>query len=180
MGKLRDRYAKALMELSEEKGTLEGDLELASGIREALAEPEIVEYLTNPSIPAAAKKLIFKNAFQGMEGSHFMGFLELMVDKNRESIIHPVLDEYIDRVNERLGRIEARIVSARVLSEDKIESITRILRKKTRRQIEVLTKTDPDIIGGFYVLVDGQIFDGTVRTEINTIRQRLKRGDYKW
>jgi F-type H+-transporting ATPase subunit delta len=42
--------------------------------------------------------------------------------------------------------------------------------------VEVKASVDPDVIGGFYVLVDGHIFDGTVRTHLNNMKARLKRG----
>jgi F-type H+-transporting ATPase subunit delta len=43
-------------------------------------------------------------------------------------------------------------------------------------EIKIKTKVDPDVIGGFYILADGRIFDCTVRSELNKMRERLKRG----
>ena len=51
-----------------------------------------------------------------------------------------------------------------------------ILSGQTDMEIMIKTKVDPDVIGGFYILADGRIFDSTVRTELNRMRERLKRG----
>lgn len=173
MATLRDRYANALLELSEEKGTLEKDLELAALIRDALNNSDVQAFLIHPHVPDSAKQQLFHNAFSGKLTKHLMGFLYLMVRKNRESLIVPILTEYIDRTNRRLGRIEAKVVSAKSLTEKQIEAIRTLLIKKIHMQVDVKATVDPDVIGGFYVLVDGHIFDRTVRADLNNMKERL-------
>ena len=179
MAKLRERYANALLELSEESGTLEEDLEQAVLVRDTLESAEVQAFLVHPHVPDSAKHRLFHSAFSDKLSKHLMGFLYLMVRKNRESLIVPALTEYIDRANRHLGKIEAKVVSAKPLTEKQIESIRIILSKKTHMHVEVKATVDPDVIGGFYILVDGRIFDRTVRSDLNIIRERLKRGSYE-
>lgn len=176
MAKLKDRYANALLEISEEKGSLERDLEQAILLRDVLSSPDVQAFLVHPHISDSAKHQLFQNAFTDELAKHLMGFLYLMVRKDRESMILPSLSEYIARINRSLGRIEARIVSAKELTEKQIEAIRSILARQIHMEVEVTTKVDPDVIGGFYILVDGRIFDGTIRSELNKMRERLKRG----
>lgn len=176
MAKLKDRYADALLEISEENGTLERDLEQAVLVRDTIKSADVQAFLVDPHIPDTAKRQLFHKAFSEKLPWHLMGFLYLMVRNNRESLIVPVLAEYIDRINRRFGRIEAKVVSAKALTEKQIETIRIALSKKTHMQVEVKATVDPDVIGGFYVLIDGHIFDGTVRSELNTMRERLERG----
>lgn len=176
MAKLKDRYTNALLELSEENGTLEEDLQQAILVRDTLKSVDVHGFLLHPHIPDAAKQQFFHNTFSEKLSKHLMGFLNLMVRKNRESLIVPALTEYIDRANRCLGKIEAKVVSAKALTEKQLESIRTILSKKTGMQVELKAKVDPDVIGGFYILVDGRIFDRTVRSDLNMMRDRLKRG----
>ncbi|NLL89022.1 MAG: ATP synthase F1 subunit delta [Firmicutes bacterium] len=88
----------------------------------------------------------------------------------------PVLTEYIGRLNRRLGKIEARVVSAKPLTDQQVDRIRNVLAKKTSLQVEIYASVDPELIGGFYVLIDGNIFDGTVRTELEKMKESLKRG----
>lgn len=178
MAKLRDRYANALLELSAESGSLKTDLEQAILVRDTLKSADLQGFLVNPDVPDAAKQQFFHNAFSEKISKQLMGFLDLMVRKNRASLIVPALTEYIDRVNRRLGRIEARVVSAKALTEKQIEAIRTVLSQKINVQVEVKSSVDPELIGGFYLLVGGRIFDRTVRSGLNMMRERLKRGGY--
>lgn len=179
MAKLKDRYVNALLELSEESGTLEEDLEQVALVRDMLSNAEPQEFLLHPQVPDSAKHELFRNAFSERISKHLMRFLYLMIRKNRVALIVPVLTDYIDCINRRLGKVEARVVSAKKLTEKQIESIRILLSKKTDMQIKMKTIIDPDVIGGFYILVEGRIFDGTVRSELNIMKERLKRGGYE-
>jgi F-type H+-transporting ATPase subunit delta len=176
MAKLRDRYANALLEISEERGTLEKDLEQVIMVRDTLNSADVQSFLVHPHIPDSAKHQLFQKAFSDKLAKHIMGFLYLMVRKNRELLIVPALTEYIDSANRRFGKIEAKVVSAKPLTEEQTESIRMILSRQINMEIKIKTKVDPDVIGGFYILADGRIFDCTVRSELNKMRERLKRG----
>ena len=176
MANIGGRYANALLEISEEKGTLEKDLEQAVMVRDVLNCNEVQTFLSHPHIPDSAKYQLFQNAFSHELAGHVKGFLSYMVGKKREKLIIPALTEYIDSANRRSGRIEAKVVSARALTKEQIESIRRILARQTSLEIMIENKVDPDVIGGFYILMDGHIFDCTVRTELNRMKERLKRG----
>lgn len=179
MAKLKDRYANALLELSEERKTMDKDLDQALLVRDALKSTDVQAFLTHPHVPDSAKHDLFHKVFSDKLSNHLMGFLYLTVRKNRESLIVPTLTEYIEAANKRLGRIEAKVVSARPLTEKQIESIRAVISKKIQMKVEINATVDPDVIGGFYVLVDGHILDRTVRSDLNIMRERLKRGSYE-
>lgn len=84
------------------------------------------------------------------------------------------LTEYIDRGNSQLGNVEAKVVSAKELTEKQIESIRSILSKQFDMTVEIKVSVDPELIGGFYVLANGHIFDGTVKSDLNNMKRMLK------
>ena len=176
MAALKDRHANALLELSQENGTLEEDLELAVFVRDMLDDDEVQAFLLHPHIPDSAKEEFFNNAFSERLSQHLMGFLHYMVRKNQERLIVPVLTEFIQRANRCLGRIEAKAASAKPLNERQIEAIRAILARKIGMEVKIRAAVDPDVIGGFYILVGGRIFDRTVRSALNDMRQRLRLG----
>lgn len=179
MAKLTERYANALLELSEENNRLEDDLNQTILVRDLFKTEDSQAFLTHPNIADSAKRELFESAFAGKISKHLMGFLYLMVQKNRETLIVPALTEFINSANQRLGKIEARVVSAKPLNENQIKSIRTILTKQTNMQVQIKLEIDPDVIGGFYILVDGKIFDGTIRTKLNVMKESLKRGGYQ-
>lgn len=176
MAKLKERYASVLLEISLENSTLKRDLEQAIMIRDIIDDDDVKTFLVNPHISDLAKRQLFHKAFSEKINWHLMSFLYLMVRNNLESLIIAVLDEYITAIKRRLGMIEAKVVSAIELTDKQIESIHKVLSKKINMDVEIKAKVDPGIIGGFYIVVDGRIFDSTVRTELNNMKESLKRG----
>lgn len=179
MAKLKDRYAIALLELTNDDENLESYVGQSIMVRDALNNHETQAFLKHPYIPDSVKFDLFESAFQGKLDKHLMGFLQLLVKKNREELIISALTEYIERANRLLGRIEARFVSSKEVTVEEVESIRNILNKQLNMEVNVQTEVDPDVIGGFYLLVDGHIFDGTVRSKLNKMREELKRGGYQ-
>lgn len=179
MAKLSDRYANALVELTEENDSYEEYLEQAILLRNALDIDELQTFLLNPGIRNRDKQELFRSAFSESISEELLGFLYLMVRKSRERLIVPVLDKFINIINRRLGRIEGRLVTAEALTEKQIESIRVILSEKVDMEVDLKASVDPDVIGGFYIIIDGYIFDGTLRSELNDIRERLKRVSYE-
>lgn len=174
MAGLKRNYALKLLERSEEDDILEMDLEQASMLRDALGDSKIQVFITDPKVPIFDKHQLFTDFFSGKISDHLMKFLNHMLQKNQESLIIPVLTEYIDWGNRRLGRVEAKVTSAKELTEKQIESIRSILSKQFDMDVEVKVSVDPELIGGFYVLADGHIFDGTVKSDLNNMKRMLK------
>lgn len=179
MAGIKSRYATALLELSQEKGNLEQDLEQAILVRDALNNNDVQDFLVHPYIPDTQKYELFENAFSKDVSNDLMGLLHLMVQNNRESLIVPTFNEYIERANRSLNRTEAKVVSATPLAEEQIDAIRRLLAQRIDMQVNITATVDPDVIGGFYILVEGHIFDGTIRSKLNNMRERLKRGSFE-
>lgn len=176
MAKIKNQYATALFELSQEANTLEEDLNYAIWIRDSLNDNYIKLFLGKPGISKSVKIQLLQDAFADKVSKHIMGLLHLMIHKNREEYIVPTLATFIEIVDMYFGRIKARIVSAKPLSKAQIDTINSVLNKKTNMQVEIQTEIDPDVIGGFYILVDGKIFDNTVRTSLNNMKKNINKG----
>lgn len=175
MAKLRERYAQALFELSDENNHLEKHLNQALLVRDALKEEDVQDFLVHPHISKSKKKALFNDVFSQSIDPLLMDFLFLLIDKNRAALIVPSLSEYIKRVNRHFNKTEATVVSAKKLTEKQAEAIRTILMNKTNMDIVLREKVDPDVIGGFYILIDGFVFDRTVRSQLHTITEKLKR-----
>lgn len=174
MAALKDRYANALIELSQEASSLEEDLKGVSFLMNWLEDADAQGFIADPYIRDEEKYKLFEDAFSGKISNRLLGFLYLMVRKNRESLILSVLREYAGRLNRLLGKIEAKVVSAKTLTEGQLSSIRAVLSKQMGNQVEISASVDPNVIGGFYVLAEGRIFDGTVRSNLNLISANLK------
>ncbi len=175
MAQLEERYSKAMYELIREEGNLEGALHDAELFRNSLDDVTIRDYLEHPKVKDREKKVILYEAFKEQVEPIWFNFLDLIIDKNREAILTDVLDDFINRANRALGHVKARVVSAQTLSQERLAAIAEALTDKSELNIIFEVEVDPDLIGGFYILIDGQIFDSTIRNEINQLTEHLKR-----
>lgn len=179
MARIEKSYANALYELSAEKDSLEKDLERAVLIKKTLNSPDILPTLVSSKVSNPDKFKLLDEVIEEGTSEHLMNFLRMMVEKRREDLIVPVLTEYIELLNRGLSRIEAKVVSAKELTDSQKEAVRKLLSKKINRQFYISYSVDPDVLGGFYIMVGGRIFDCTVRTELLRLRERLKRGNFE-
>ena len=72
-------------------------------------------------------------------------------------------------------RVRATVTSAEPLSKADLERLGEVLGKMTRREVILDSKTDPSIIGGVVTQVGATLFDGSLRTQLERMREELKR-----
>ncbi len=103
-------------------------------------------------------------------------FIRLLMDKDRLLLIGDIGRAYSRLIDEHEGKMKARLVSAAPLSEGEITEIKKRLSATLKRDIILETSVDPSLIGGEVAYVGGLIFDGSIRTQLTTIRDNLKKG----
>lgn len=103
-------------------------------------------------------------------------FIRLLMDKERLSLIPDISRAYGRLLDEHEGKMKARLVSAAPLSDTETAEITKRLSTTLKRQIILETSVDPSLIGGAVAYVGGLVFDGSIRTQLSTIRDNLKKG----
>ncbi|HHU08260.1 MAG TPA: ATP synthase F1 subunit delta [Clostridiaceae bacterium] len=179
MAQIEEHYAQAFFEISTEKKTSQSDLEQALFVEQTLNTESALDFLLHPSIKEAEKLRFLENTYGETVSTHMMGLLSLMLRKHREEYIVPTLNKFIEMVNRHSGRIKARVVSAIPLRTEQIESIRTMLSKQMNAIVDIETEIDPDVIGGFYILAEGKIFDGTVRSQLNKMKNVFYKGSMK-
>ena len=176
MAQLKDRYASALFDLSLESGRLEKHMEQALLVQKALETEGFQEFLTHPHITNEEKQDFLQKLFADKISDDLMGFLYLALEKSREQTIAPAIASYIDMLSLHSGKVTASVVSAAALSQKQLLAISELLSQKLNKQVEIEAQVDPALIGGFYIHVEGRLIDRTVRTQLNNMKDRLKRG----
>ncbi|NLF35451.1 MAG: ATP synthase F1 subunit delta [Clostridiales bacterium] len=176
MAELKDRYAAALFEMSLESGALESHLAQAAFALETLGQEQLEEFLENPYISRVSKRELLERLFDPPLSSELMGFFHFAVEKGRGGLILPTLASYIELGEQRRGKAIAYVVSAAALRPEQADAIGALLSRKLGKRIEILTREDPALIGGFTIHVDGRLIDRTVRTHLRDLKESLRRG----
>ncbi len=173
------RYAKALMLIGKEDGQAEAYRKELAGISALLdRETELEQIISNPLYDVASRRRILETIVEKLNISMVTtSFLMLLFDKGRIGFIRNI-DEYYQRLADELkGIARAELVSATDLSAETVEKIRKSLSGITGKELVLDLKQDPDLIGGVVTRIGDLVVDGSVRTQLQNMKESLKRGE---
>ncbi len=170
-------YGEGLYELARDEHVLEqvhGEvLELSEILK---AEPRFLTLITSRAIEREARVRVVDETFGGRAHTFIVNFMKLLVEKERGDILPDALAYFHQRYNEDMGIVEARVTSAVPLTDNDLEALRQKLHDISKKQVHLLTKVDPSVIGGVRVEMDGRRYDNTIQNKLGRLRQSLTRG----
>ena len=100
-------------------------------------------------------------------------FLELLASKNRVSLIQKIHQEF---VNVRLlaeGGIPGIVVAAQAMADADVAGLAQAFTKKLGKKVKFRVSTDPSLLAGMKVTVAGVTYDGTLKSQLERLRDRF-------
>jgi F-type H+-transporting ATPase subunit delta len=173
---LARRYAKALFSLGKEKNKLESYNEALAAIAALYDEiPEVGDSLTTPLYPLDARQKVMKKIAQSVNADAILtAFLNLLVEKQRAGALPDIAQEMQVMVDKDKNISHGIVVSAIELDSDLQGKIQATLEKITGNKVMLETKVDPSIIGGIIAKVSDLVFDGSIKTQLNGLKESIK------
>ncbi len=173
------RYARALMMLGQEDGKFkEYGEELTVFTQLMEREPELRDALLNPvHSMEERKKLLLRIADLLKLSPLVSNFLKLLFDKLRLAALPGIMQVYQHLVDEMENLKRARIKSAVPLDEDMQERLRQGLEQMTKSKVVMEFEEDPAIIGGIVARVGDLVLDGSIRTQLYSLRESLIKGE---
>jgi len=127
-----------------------------------------------PSIPPPQKRsLLDAIAARAGISRPARNFMAVLIDHGRVSFLAPIVDQLEREVIQRLGFAEAEIISARELSQGERRTLEAEIEKTTGKKLRARYTQDPSILGGAIVKVGSTIYDGSVKGQLEKIREQL-------
>ena len=171
---LYKRYARALLLLAEENGILEqsyADMKLADVVLNG--HKELLISLKSPVVRVGKKQNVIRRLFEGRINPLVLQFMLIVVRKQRGNILGGVASAYRGVYKENLGIETVRIITAQPLDKEIRERAMAAARKLTPYAIEFDESLDPDIIGGFILILGDKRYDASVRNRLNQAKKHL-------
>jgi len=100
-------------------------------------------------------------------------FLWVVVDRGRTRLLPEIQIAFDKRLDERRGIVRAEVSSAHELAAQEKAELAAALTKLTGRKVEAQYRLDPALLAGTVVRVGSTIYDGSVRTQLERLRERL-------
>jgi F-type H+-transporting ATPase subunit delta len=172
------KYAKALLELGQEDGKEERYGRDIADLEAFLTGDESLwSWLIGPVGDHKEKYDTLDQILSKTDAPPVIkNFFRLLLDKERLVLIPIIVRSYHRLLDNALGRVRAEIVTASDLTKKDIDELAARLSTAVGKDVVCDITVDPSIIGGIIAHVGGVVFDGSIKTELNTIRDNLKKG----
>ena len=104
-------------------------------------------------------------------------FLNLLLDKDRIDSIEAIAGKYAMLTDEASNIAHAEIITARPLQDDTLQKVVDSLKKMTSKDIKSEVKENPELIGGIVVKMGDLVLDGSVKAQLEGLKESFKRGE---
>ncbi len=136
--------------------------------------------MKNPLISEDKKEAIFSALFQDKVEKLTLNTLMVMTDHNREAYLLDICRTFHLLYNEEKHVSVVTITSAVELSKTSIDNILEEFKSKglIESSVELNTKIDPSIIGGFILQYKDQVYNASIIYKMNTLRAKFSENLY--
>jgi F-type H+-transporting ATPase subunit delta len=97
----------------------------------------------------------------------------LLAERDRLALVADVSRAFADKVMESDRTVQATVVTADALPDERRQALADALGRATGRRVNVTSRVDPSIVGGLVAEVGSVVFDGSVAGQLNRMRQRV-------
>jgi F-type H+-transporting ATPase subunit delta len=174
-GSIARRYARALFEIGEEKGSLLGLLKAVENVAAVWNEnEELREAMTNPFTRLETRRKIWSEVISRLgvpqEGRNF---LNLLLDKSRIVELPAVARELGQLADRKQNRLRAEVISAAPISDNQMMQLKSSLERLTGKVLIINKREDPTLIGGIVTRVGDMMYDGSIKTQFLRLKEKM-------
>jgi F-type H+-transporting ATPase subunit delta len=172
------RYATALADVVVNSGQTDA-------VRTELKEWEILlsansdlqSTFNNPTINHDAKTKVLEELLARARPSKTTAnFLRVLLRNGRLSDLAEINEKLAAIIEERSGIVSASITSARDLPGDERSELKQNLERLTGKQVNIEFNIDQEIIGCVVTRIGSTVYDGSVRTQLDNLKEQLVNG----
>jgi F-type H+-transporting ATPase subunit delta len=168
-------YAEALLNAADKRGEVDSVFEQLESLVQDLfrADPQFAEFLASGAVGRDKKAAVLRSVFEHRAGALFFDFLLVLNNHDRLDLLGQVYCAYRDLRDQRARRIRVKVRSATALADDQRERLRHELQATFHLEPVLDTVIDPDLLGGMVVRVGDWVYDASVRTQLQTIRNQI-------
>lgn len=173
-------YAKALFMLATDRGQADrvaDDMRMIDSVTSENRELSVV--FGNPIVRYDKKVAVVHSLFDGKVCDETMAFLVFVVKKNRSVNLRGISEAYLDMWRDSRGIVLGDLVTHQETDDSAKEMVAKLIADYTGKQVELHSATDPNMLGGFKMEFDHNMYDARLRTKIRKLRKEFAKNEYE-
>jgi len=175
-GSIPKRYARALMALAREKRSdleaLSRELSIFAG--QITPGSSLQSFLANKLVAASRKEKVLSGLLAKSSPSPILSnFLRLLQKRDRLLFLPEIRAEFRRLADEQEGIVRGEVLAATDLPESVAGALREKLGAILSKKVILAIHKDPSIIGGLVVKVGSLSMDGSIRGQLDSIRDKF-------
>lgn len=168
-------YAEALLNAAEKHGAADEVVEeLTSVVRDLFAsDPQFEAFLSATAVNREQKEATLHKLFEGRANETLVNFLYVLNRHDRLGLLRSISASAREIRDRRANRRPVQVVSAVPLGDDQRERLIQELRTSFQFEPVIEARVDPELLGGLVVRVGDWLYDASVRTSLDSLRNQL-------
>jgi len=178
--RVASRYAKALVEIAVEQDKLEQVNEDVQTFLSVMKNREFELLVKSPIVNTNKKMSIFNAIFSGKISEITDKFFKIVLRKKRESYLPHIANAFVEQYKVIKNISTVTVTSAKTLSDTALNAIKDKLSKSGEfsKNIELNTKVDKSLIGGFRLEFGDRLYDTSVSYKLEQLKKEFKNNNY--
>lgn len=161
--KIATRYAKALLDLAIEQNQLDEVYNDVQKVNDALKNRDLWLLMKSPDVNCQKKQQITDLLFGNSLGIIMKSYLKLVIGKRREFYLPELVSAFLEQYKIHKGIVSATLTTAFAATDEIIAKVKNLILEKTgKTAVELETKIDPTVIGGFILKFNNLLYDTSI------------------
>ena len=177
--RLGDLYAQALLESLplEQADAVAGELDALDGLMDTV--PGARDLLLGFLGRSEDRTRRLERVFKGRVSERVEALLGVLERHGRLAVLPSVIRSFRRRLNEKLGRVAMTLTTALPLDAAELALIRASLAASLGVEPMLQTRVDETLIGGAVLRVGDQVFDSSVKNQLDQLRRKIVAGENK-
>lgn len=169
-------YAKALLQAAAPANKVDLVVDqLESLVRDVLDKNAKFEtVLGNPKLAIEEKISLIDRVFGKSMDVTVLNFLKVLCRRERVQFLRSIASAAVEMRDELAGRIQVQVTTTEALDPQTAEKLRNSLKNTFQKDVRIVSKIDPSILGGLVVRVGDTVYDGSVDGQLKALRREVK------
>jgi F-type H+-transporting ATPase subunit delta len=138
---------------------------------------QLGEVFRHPAIPYEQKRRVLESLIaRARVRPTTANFLRVLLQNHRLGNLEEVQRQFVQELDRRSGVVTAEVTTARPLSPPAQEALRARLGSLTGRDVRLNFAVDENLIGGVVTRIGSTIYDGSVRGQLEQVKQKMMGG----
>jgi F-type H+-transporting ATPase subunit delta len=167
-------YAESLLSLAVKTNEQDSVGEELRTVAEVMVKnPRIAVAFANPAISRKDRLAFLAKTFEHNASLLFKKFLGVLNAKGRLANLPAISSAYQAIRDTQAGRVRILVRAAVALSGEQEQRLKNTLTQKLNKQPILNVRIEPELLGGLIVQIGDRVYDSSVRTRLNNLRNHL-------